>query len=45
MPTFNKEMKNKASMLEIQLTTEKCVFVVKTYYKTNTYLEIKQAFI
>ena len=44
MPTFNKETKNIASMLKIQLTTEQRVFVVKTYYKTSSYLEVKEAF-
>ena len=30
MPTFNKETKNKTSILKIQLTTEQRVLVVKT---------------
>ena len=44
MPTFNKETKKKASMLKIQLPTEQPVFVVKRYYKTSSYLEVKEAF-
>ena len=43
MPTLNKETKSKASVLKMQLTTEH-VFVVKTYYKTSSYLEVKEAF-
>ena len=43
MPTFNKETKNKASMLKMQLITEQRVFIVKTYYKTSSYLEVKKA--
>ena len=28
----------------MQSATESCVFLVKTYYKTNSYLEEKEAF-
>ena len=35
MPTLNKEMKNKTSVFEMQLTTEQRVFVVKMHYKTS----------
>ena len=31
-------------MIQMQLTTAQCVFVVKTYYKTSSYLEVKEAF-
>ena len=41
---LNKETKNKAPMLKMQLTTEQRVFVVKTYYKTSSYLEVKEGF-
>ena len=44
MFTSNKETKNKASILKIQLITVQHVFVVKTYYKTSSYLEVKEAF-
>ena len=44
MPTLNKETKNKGSISKMQLTTEQRVFVVKTYYKTISYLEVKEAF-
>ena len=44
MPISNKEMKSKASMLKIQLSTEQHVFVVVTmHYKTSSYLEVKEA--
>ena len=35
MPTLNKEMENKTSVFEMQLTTEQRVFVVKMHYKTS----------
>ena len=44
MSTLNKERKNKASMLKTQLTTEQHVFLVKTYYKTSSYLELTHSF-
>ena len=44
MSTLNKETKNKASMLKIQLTTEQSVFLVQTYCKTISYLEVKEVF-
>ena len=44
MPALNKESKNKASMLKMQLTTEQRIFVVKSYYKTSNYLKVKEAF-
>ena len=44
MPTFSKKTKNKNSKLKMHLTTEKCVSVVKTYYKTSCYLGEKEAF-
>ena len=44
MFTSNKETKNKASILKIQLITVQHVFVVKTYYKASSYLEVKEAF-
>ena len=31
-------------MLKIKVTTEHRVFVVKTYYKTTSYLEVKEDF-
>ena len=40
MPTFNKETKNKASMLMMQLFTDHRVIVVKT----SSYLDVKEAF-
>ena len=43
MPTLNKETKGKALMLKMQLTVEQRVFVVKTYYKTSSYMELKEA--
>ena len=43
MPTLKRETKKQASMLKMQLATE-LVFVVKTYYNTSSYLEIKVAF-
>ena len=43
MPAINKEIKNKNSMLKMQVTAEQRVFVVKTYYKTSRYLEVKEA--
>ena len=42
MLTLNKEKKNKASTLKTQLTTEQRVFVVKAYYKSRSYLEVKE---
>ena len=43
MPAINKEIKNKNSMLKMQVTAEQRVFVVKTYSKTSRYLEVKEA--
>ena len=43
MPISNKEMKSKASMLKIRLSTEQHVFVlVKMHFKTSSYLEVKE---
>ena len=44
IPTLNKETKNKALMFKMQLTTEQCVFVVITYYKARSCLEVNEAF-
>ena len=44
MPTLNKETKGKALMLKMQLTVEQRVFVVKTYYETSSYMELKETF-
>ena len=40
MSTFNKEMKNKALMLKMN----NAFLLFKTYYKTNGYLDVKEAF-
>ena len=44
MPTLNKETKNKTLVLKMQLTTEQHVLVVKTFYKTSSYLKVKEVF-
>ena len=44
MSTLNKETKNKASVLMMQLTTKQSVFLVQMYSKTISYLEVKEAF-
>ena len=44
IPTLNKETKNKALMFKMQLTTEQYVFVVITYYKARSYLEVNETF-
>ena len=42
MPTLNKETKNKTLVLKMQLTTEQRVLAVKTFYKTSSYLKVKE---
>lgn len=44
MHTLNKEIKNKTSMLKMQLTTELRFSAFKTYYKTSSHLEVNEAF-
>ena len=44
MPTINRETKNKTLVLKMKLTTEQRVFVVKTFYKTRSYLKVKEVF-
>ena len=41
---LNKETKNKASVLKMQLIAEHGLFVVKIYCKISIYLEVKKAF-
>ena len=40
MPSFNTDTENKASVFKMQLTTGQRIFVVKTYCKTSSYLEV-----
>ena len=52
IPTLNKEMevlmlpskRNQALMLKMYSITEQRFFLVKTYYKTSSYLEVKRGF-
>ena len=44
MLILNKETKSKGLMLKMHLITEQRDFVVKTYYKTSSSQEVKEAF-
>ena len=44
MIILNKETKSKGLMLKMHLITEQRDFVVKTYYKTSSSQEVKEAF-